>query len=940
LAATLKGHTDMVYAVAFSPDGRHVLTGSFDKTLKLWETATGKEIKTFAGQAGHQQMVLSVAFSPDGRYVASGAADNTAKIWDSPLGVSQRDYVHADAVNAVALSPDGTRLAGAAKDSTVKIWNTADGKQLFNLAGHAGPVLGVAFSANGQLASCGGDKTVRIWNATNGQAIGTLGAHATAVNAVVLAPGANAAFSAGDDGLIKIWNLPPKAPRNLPAHNGAVTSLALAPDGQMIVTGSADKTVRLVNFDNGQAVRQWPAKTAAINTVAVNANKTTVAAGDAEGRVFVWNVADSKLLKEFAAHNGPVTTVAINPQNTQLLTAGKDGAVKIWTLPVPGKKPTPADDKPIKELAAHTGGVTGAAFHNNGTQVLTGGADKTVKVWDANTGKPLQTVGPLADSIGAVAFNRECTQFSAAAGKQVKVWNAADGKELLSLVHPVEASALAFSSDKTKMVTGAADQLVRIWDLATGKELEWFRQGDRIRAVAFHPNNTTVVSSSSDKTTVVNNLAISRVIVAAAAPIRTLTLAPSGGHVLAGSDDKTIKLWNLGNGANERSFAGAEGAVNAIAVSRNNVLLAAGGADKVVRLYTFNDAKPLKQLPVQAVVRALAFNPNSQTLAAACEDKSLPTWNILYQPGQPLPPEFGKLGQTFAHAAAVTDVTFAPDNVTLYSGGQDKAIKTWKLASDVPVKNFGHPAREVDAVAFNPASTVLATGSHDGTVRIWDVAKGQQIREIRAHPMPPQQNAVYCIAWSPDGKQIVSGSLDHSLKLWDANSGAMVREFKAYKEKTFEKGHRDAVFSVAFSPDGKSIVSGGSDYSIKLWNVADGNVAREFINPGLKPDPLAPSRAHPGYVYGVRFTSDGKRLVSAGHAPRLQGYVAVWNVADGKMLYGDVFPLGAINSLAVSPDDRLLALACGPRGRDFQNVDSYLIKMPGIEVPAAAQAAK
>src|SRR6202011_6232664 len=105
-------------------------------------------------------------------------------------------------------------------------------------------------------------------------------------------------------------------------------------------------------------------------------------------------------------------------------------------------------------------------------------------------------------------------------------------------------------------------------------------------------------------------------------------------------------------------------------------------------------------------------------------------------------------------------------------------------------------------------------------------------------------------------KQLVSGSFEGNMKLWDATSGAMVRECKAYKEKDFEKVHRDGIFSLAFSPDGKTLVSGSSDRSIKVWNVADGSVIRDLVNPNLKPGPWPV--AHPGWVYGVRFLPDGR----------------------------------------------------------------------------------
>src|SRR5205823_1164547 len=131
---------------------------------------------------------------------------------------------------------------------------------------------------------------------------------------------------------------------------------------------------------------------------------------------------------------------------------------------------------------------------------------------------------------------------------------------------------LSFSVDKTKIVTGAADNLARIWDVATGKELESFTHAGPVRSVIFHNNNTAIVTGSAVKTVTVHTVSATRVIPAAAAPIRALALIPANTHLITASDDKTVKLWNLGTGANDRAFAGAEGAVNAVAVSKNGVL--------------------------------------------------------------------------------------------------------------------------------------------------------------------------------------------------------------------------------------------------------------------------------------------------------------------------------------------------------------------------------
>jgi WD40 repeat protein len=369
-------------------------------------------------------------------------------------------------------------------------------------------------------------------------------------------------------------------------------------------------------------------------------------------------------------------------------------------------------------------------------------------------------------------------------------------------------------------------------------------------------------------------------------------------------------------------------------VSKNGQLVAAGGLDQTVRVYNFADGKLLSQFKAPGVVRGLAFSPNNATLGAAVENNSIQTWNVLQTPGQPLPAEFGKPLQTYSHGGPVAEVVFGPDSSLLYSASADKTVKVWKSASETPVKNFPHP-NLVDAVAFSPVGGLLATGCHDGKLRLFDVAKGQVVREINAHALP-MPSPIYSVQWSHDGKQIFSASFDHSVKQWDAASGNLVREFKGYKEKDFEKGHRDAVFCVALSPDGKTLATGSSDKTVKLWNVADGSVVRDLVNPDLKAPPAGlPPLAAPGWIYGVRFTADSK-LIAAGGGTKGRGYMAMWNVADGKLLSTEELQLGPFFSLALSGDGKALAVGTGhsvpsggaPEAGGQQLNLSYVLKVP------------
>ncbi|MBC1191449.1 protein kinase [Microcystis aeruginosa BLCCF108] len=245
LDKTLTGHSNVVWSVAYSPDGRYLASGSDDDTLTIWEVATGKQLRTLTG---HSNMVWSVAYSPDGRYLASGSDDDTLTIWEVATGKQLRTLTgHSNMVWSVAYSPDGRYLASGSDDDTLTIWEVATGKQLRTLTGHSNMVWSVAYSPDGRyLASGSDDDTLTIWEVATGKQLRTLTGHSLFVMSVVYSPDGRYLASGNDDKTIKIWEVATgKQLRTLTGHSDWVRSVVYSPDGRYLASGSGDNTIKI-----------------------------------------------------------------------------------------------------------------------------------------------------------------------------------------------------------------------------------------------------------------------------------------------------------------------------------------------------------------------------------------------------------------------------------------------------------------------------------------------------------------------------------------------------------------------------------------------------------------------------------------------------------------------------------------------------------------------
>ncbi len=291
LANTLSGHSSYVNYIVVSPDGKILVSASADKKIKIWDFATGREIRTLLENSIH---INYFAISSDWQAIATGGSDHTIKIWDLSTGKELRTLKgHSSYVNYVTISPDGKNLASASADNTIKIWDLSTGKELRTLKGHSGWVNTLAITSDGKkLASASADNTIKLWDLSTGQEIHTFRGHSSSVKPIAISSDGKQLVSGGADNTIKLWNLSTgQEIRSFSGHSSYINSLVISPDGKNLVSASADNTIKL------------------------------------------WNLSTGQLINSIAGHSSYVNHLAISPDGKKLVSASADNMIKIWQMP-------------------------------------------------------------------------------------------------------------------------------------------------------------------------------------------------------------------------------------------------------------------------------------------------------------------------------------------------------------------------------------------------------------------------------------------------------------------------------------------------------------------------------------------------------------------------------------------------------------------------------
>jgi WD40 repeat protein len=623
-----------------------------------------------------------------------------------------------------------------------------------------------------------------------------------------------------------------------------------------------------------------------LQSAAFSSDGTRIVTASNDKTAQVWNAASGWMNARFEGHDGLISEAAFSPDGRRIVTASEDGTARVWEVPARENSTGLAwDVATVKEprfTLAHDAGVSKALFSRDGTRIVTV-AGKRAHVWNAKSGAPVAVLDRHTDGIHSIAFSPDGDRIvTASSDRTVRIWNPDTGGDLV-LQHESPVASALFSPDGKTVVT-AADNGWGLWSVVTGESLAWMSFSEPVNHAEFSPNGREVLVASDEKNSAivftVRDLRpggrAPRVTVIHGGKVFHATFAPDGRTFATASEDKTVRISDTATGKliatlipqdgmawrasfspdSSRVVTAADNGIRVWNGTPGGALLTLGGHETSLRSAQFSgdqqrivtldqhgilklwDPNGGKEIPLQAdganEIRAVATSPSDSRMAVIYADGHLKIKDVAA--GADVL-DLTKSGIAARNAVFARDgrriAVVSPDGVHVLNAADGAELQVLK-------------ARVVKSAGFSPDGQKVVTASDDRTARIWDIASGSELRVLR------HEGEVSTAAFSPDGQKIVTASNDRTARLWDATTGAELRTFRTPE---------GSVFTAEFSPKGERIVTASNDRTVRVWDAATG-------------EEVAVLRTQPAAVdfSTAAYAPDGESIVTA----NWDGQARVW----------------------------------------------------------------
>jgi WD40 repeat protein len=633
---------------------------AFLLSVLMIEAAVGADVETevrLGNLIGHTDEVVSVTFSPDGKWLLSSSWDTTTRLWDVSSGRELTQFSgFGSSVFASAFIPNTTQVVSAGWDQSVHIWDIGSGNELNRLKGHSAPINSIAIAPSGKtLATASGfvppdiqtDQTIRIWSLANGAELATLSGHTSSVVAVKFLHDDSTVVSASLDGTVRRWDVHNSHEQGRAAFTGSeIISLAVSSDGKKIAVGfdeGVDKTIAVIDAASMSTIAKFGGHNGVV--LAYSPDGQVLASVSKDGTIEIWNAKDNSLLRSHRDTLGRSSPrcVSFSPDGKDLVIGGTDGAM------------LEIDATTFATLQSYGGradGVSGLAVTPDGHWLATALGGRRAAVWDLTTGRQVRTFLPASASVRNVALSKDGTLLAAGPGlgapgtktttvAPVVIWSVINGKQVATLQGHLEAvTAVRFFADGKRLLTASYDGTVRIWDISSGKELHRYAlPGENFLDTDVSANGNYIAAASKSNSAFVWDAASAKLIatfrglesgsngIGGTVLLRmaSLRFSADGSRLLTGSDDGMVREWSLGSQQEVRKFDMGT-AVYSVCYSLDGQDVIAGGASGDVHIFrNSSDLPDMRLIGHEAFVQSVASTQSK--VISASGDATVRVWD-------------------------------------------------------------------------------------------------------------------------------------------------------------------------------------------------------------------------------------------------------------------------------------------------------------------------
>jgi len=589
----------------------------------------------------------------------------------------------------------------------------------------------------------------------------------------------------------------------LTGHESAVHSVSYSSNGRILASGSGDGTVRIWDTLTGEeTMSPMRSGDGAVLSVDFARNGKWVASGTEAGAVCVWNIPPGHWktsYQKLSNHSRSVRSVAFSPDSSRLASASEDKTIRLWN---------PETGEQLAVLSGHTRAVTGVAFSPDGELLASSSDDRSIRLWHSTTGQvmhePLRTAGH-----STVDISPDGEMIAGGYYDEVVLTRRTTGERItdLKVASWHQTRSARFSPDG-RLFLVACERNVHLWTLHSdpynASRVDLGGHGGNVNWATFSPDGMYIASASDDGTIRIWSTESGKSIVqpmpAHEQEVKSVVVSHDGASIISGSWDKSVGVWNAQTGeATLPPWRGHTKSVLSVSISPDGDLIASTSEDRTIQLWDAQSGAAIGEPMCDHTesVWAVTFSHDGRWLASASDDCTARLWDTATRQKLAVGPLICQRGANV--------VAFSPDDGLVAAGDQSGRLYLWRTDTGEQAHEPLYANDEIVwSVAFSPDGAQIVSGGEDNAARIWDINAGQCVLVLQGHT-----RSVSTVAWSFDASVIATGSDDATLRLWDASTGATLATLHR---------HTAGVQSVVFTRDGRFIISSSSDTTIRKWD--------------------------------------------------------------------------------------------------------------------------